>query len=190
MGMTVRSASNEDDWIACARMLLARGAKITDLKQILDHLVYWGSLRLAAFFVENSAGLDTEAAKEVGWGKRTEDAVKNRQAEYAKVLIAGYRRTLGDKEGQALLPDDSSLSTAFGAAVESNQMELVDLLLTASSEEDAAYYAASVGYQLGPHDHLRRYLEERYVIEAVASPAQMSRSRWDRGSRRSRWQYD
>lgn len=170
MGTSFDDETSEDNLLACARVLLDRGGSISALDDVLDVTVQRGKLRLATWFAENSGALETVTVSEMGWSRRIKDAVKNQQVGYAKALIGGYRRhSASQPQSDGFLPNDFSLSAAFSAAAELGQIEIVDLLLAASSDADAARYVDEVAYQLGPRDHLRRYLEERYMVTAGAS---------------------
>lgn len=167
MGTYIQEETNEDDCISCACLLLAQGGLITDLPKVLKHLEYIGKFRLATVFVQHYVEADTEKPDGLKWTNRMEIAAKRGAVEYFRTLVGSYRRTLGEKGGEAVIPWDFRLASAFVAASSSGTLEIVDLLLRASSEEAVRRYLGDVSQRFRPNDHVRLYLEETYVLKAT-----------------------
>ncbi|KAH7410930.1 hypothetical protein BKA64DRAFT_704043 [Cadophora sp. MPI-SDFR-AT-0126] len=184
MGDRIRGEVDVDDAIECARLLTAQGGTVTDLSKILKQLEYDEKSGLATVFAQSYKGGPQK--HDIKWVGHIEHAAKIGNVEYARALIMAYRLELGEKDGrQAFIPWDWTLKIGFHAAVESGQFEIVDLLLDASSKEDARRYLDGVSRRLGPKDHARRYLEERYVLNAPeAVPSYQNQQHWGDSFRR------
>ncbi|KAK0120934.1 hypothetical protein ONS96_011131 [Cadophora gregata f. sp. sojae] len=179
----IREEVNEDDAIECVRLLSAKGGTFTDLSRILNRLEQAGRSKLATVFVQSFKSCPPE--KDIKWVEHIESAAKMGDAEYAGALIRAYRRSLGEKDGQALIPRHWTLQSAFSAAIDHGQLEIVDLILEASTTEDARKYVDGVSRLLGPKDHARRYLEERYVLKPLEDvPRYQTQQYWSDRFRR------
>jgi ankyrin repeat protein len=185
MGIYIRGETNIDDAIECARLLFAKGGTVTDFSKILKQLEYDEKNKLATVFVQNYVGGGIQGKEDVNWAEHIENAAKKCDVEYVRALIGAYRWALDKKDGQAFIPWDWRLHSGFDVAVESGQLEIVDLLLGASTKEDAKRYVDGVSRRLGSKDHARRYLEERYVLKAPeAEPRYQHQQRWSDTFRR------
>lgn len=179
LGRRADAETSEADCLACARALVAARGQLRDLDSVLTHLAWQEKPALAAFLLENC--LDESNTSDVDWSRHIETAVENSQSHLVKLLVSQF--CLSERSEQDSLVFWDSVERAADAG----QFEIMDILLQASSPEDANDYAratiSSLG--LGREDHMRQYLEERYVIEF--GPVRKSRPPPTWRKRRLRW---
>ena len=158
LGKNVDLETNEADCIGCAQVLLAAGGKLQGVEGVLRRLDWAEKPALAAFLLENC--LDESNTAGIHWLEHVNNARKRSQPKLLRLLSSQF----------CLVQDPEQDSPVFChiviRAVGAGQLEIVDILLQASSPQDASKYARAAISALGlrKQDHMRQYLEDRHLV--------------------------
>jgi hypothetical protein len=160
LGSRVATATKEADIGECARVIIAAGGELRDVRQVIYHLVSAQKCAVTILLLENC--LDDSNTPGVDWTDTLLAAITNSQPAAVVRLIVSQLRLVGYAEH-----DSEVFWEAVEVAAEVGHFDIIDILLQASRPEDANDYARAAISSLGlrREDHVRQYLEERYVLE-------------------------
>jgi hypothetical protein len=158
LGNNVDLETNEADCIECAQVLLTAGGKLHGVDGVLRRLDRAEKPALAAFLLENC--LDDSNTAGIHWLEHIENARKRIQTKLLRLLVFQFCLVQDPEQ------DSSVFCNIVIKAVAAGQFEIVDILLQASSPQDASNYArAAISARgLRKQDHMRQYLEDRYLV--------------------------